>query len=114
MGSSPSCIGQANDVLHLYPFGERGNVGNMNTSDRQHLRALDADASVRIHAGGLCGWTQGRRPFRLKLLEGRVWLTCEGSPADTVIDAPSTVTLSGHGHMVLQALSDAVVSIEAA
>ena len=68
--------------------------------------------SLRLPRGAALRLTAARG-VEVRALEGRVWLTEEGSPEDVFLGAGDAHTIGNNGRVVIQADRDAALVLEA-
>jgi hypothetical protein len=88
--------------------GDRS-AGELAAATRARVAALAGDV-IRLGSGGLWSAAKVRTPLRLRCTAGTVWVTQAGQPGDAILGAGDSFVTSGTGKLVIQALTDAVVS----
>ena len=88
-----------------------------------HIRATVPDARGAMHTmpvrillppQAVMGLEGERYGLIVRCHTGHVWLTQEGDPTDRALSTGDGLTVRGKGHIVLQALDEAVVSVSPA
>jgi hypothetical protein len=71
---------------------------------------MDKDI-MKVKKGNVMKIPQGAKGCRLSCLSGVLWLTKENDPEDYIITTDSALVIKGHGHSVIEAITDSVLCI---